>query len=100
MRVLKKEHSLNIDTIPKPCEVPLKDWLLSFPSYGFIFSLRPENTESVKDKFHSKGLTCEKIGDVTSDMKVLFINKENEKEEFWDLNTTPLIGINSSAKVV
>ena len=92
----QKGALLNIDAIPKPCEVQLKDWLLSFPSYGFIFSLRPVNTKKVKDKFHSRGLTCERIGKVTSDMKVLFVNKENEKEEFWNLNTTPFIGINSA----
>lgn len=92
----QKGALINIDNIPKPCEVPLKDWLLAFPSYGFIFSLRPENTDKVKDKFMKKGLTCESIGKVTSDMKVTFINKENEKELFWDLGTTPLIGVGSS----
>ncbi len=89
----QKGALINIDNIPKPCEVPLKDWLLAFPSYGFIFSLRPENNDKVKDKFMKKGLTCESIGKVTSDMKVTFINKENEKELFWDLNTNPLIGV-------
>jgi AIR synthase-related protein len=89
----QKGALLNIDSIPKPCEVPLKDWLLAFPSYGFIFSLRPENTDKVKAKFYNKGLSCENIGRVTSDMKVAFVNKENEKELFWDLNTNPLIGV-------
>ena len=89
----QKGALLNIDSIPKPCEVSLKDWLLAFPSYGFIFSLRPKNTNKVKDKIRNKGLSCENIGRVTSDMKVIFINKENEKELFWDLNTDPLIGV-------
>ncbi len=89
----QKGALLNIDSIPKPCEVPLKDWLLAFPSYGFIFSLRPENTDKVKAKFNNKGLSCENIGRVTSDMKVAFVNKKNEKELFWDLNTNPLIGV-------
>ena len=92
----QKGALINIHNIPKPCEVPLKDWLLAFPSYGFIFSLRPENTDKVKDKFMKKGLTCESIGKVTSDMKVTFINEENEKELFWDLGTTPLIGVGGS----
>ena len=34
-----------------------------------------------------------KVYHVTSDMKVAFVNKENEKELFWDLNTNPLIGV-------
>jgi len=89
----QKGALLNIDSIPKPCEVPINDWLLAFPSYGFIFSLRPENTDKVKDKFKKKSLSCETIGRVTSDMKVAFVNKENEKELFWDLKTTPFIGV-------
>ncbi|MCZ6864869.1 MAG: sll0787 family AIR synthase-like protein [Candidatus Dadabacteria bacterium] len=84
---------LNLDKIPKPCEVPLKEWLLAFPSFGFIMSLRPENTDKVKDKFQKRGLKCEKIGQVTSDMKVSFVNKAGEKELFWNLRTTPFIGV-------
>ena len=92
----RKGALLNIDTIPKPCEVPLKEWLLAFPSFGFIMSLRPENTDKVKDKFHKQGLSCEKIGKVTLDMNITFANSEEEKELFWDLKKTPLIGIGNS----
>ena len=87
---------LNLDKIPKPCEVSLKEWLLAFPSFGFIMSLRPENTDKVKDKFQKRGLKCEKIGQVTSDMKVSFVNKAGEKELFWNLRTTPFIGVGDS----
>ena len=92
----RKGALLNIDTIPKPCEVPLKEWLLAFPSFGFIMSLRPENTDKVKDKFQKRGLSCEKIGQVSSDMKVSFMNKAGEKELFWNFKTTPLIGVGDS----
>jgi len=92
----RKGALLRIDAIPKPCEVPLKEWLLAFPSFGFIMSLRPENTDKVKDKFHKRGLSCEKIGQVISDMKVSFVNKADEKELFWDLGRVPLIGVGDS----
>ena len=92
----RKGALLSIDTIPRPCEIPLKEWLLAFPSFGFILSLRPENTDKVKDKFQKRGLRCEKIGQVISDMKVSFVNKAGEKELFWDLKTTPLIGVGDS----
>ena len=92
----QKGAQINIDSILKPCEVSLKDWLLAFPSYGFVFSLRPENTQEVKDKFNKNSLSAETIGKVTSDMKITFVNQENEKELFWDLNTTPLIGVGNN----
>jgi len=87
---------INIYDIQKPCEVPLSDWILAFPSYGFLFSLRPQNTKKVKDKFKNNGLTCECIGRVTSDMQVTFVDGKNQKELFWDLKTTPFIGVGKS----
>lgn len=92
----QKGALLNIDSIPKPCEIPLKEWLLAFPSYGFILSLRPDSTMKVKNKFNRRGLTCENIGTVTTDMKVTFVDNKNQEELFWDLNTTPYIGVGSS----
>ena len=92
----RKGALLSIDSISKPYDIPLKQWLLAFPSFGFILSLRPENTDKVKDKFQKRGLRCEKIGQVISDMKVSFVNKAGEKELFWDLKTTPLIGVGDS----
>lgn len=92
----QKGAVINIDSIPKPCEVALQDWMLAFPSYGFVFSLRPENTPKVKEKFIKKGLSSEVIGNVTGDMKLEFKNKENQKEIFWDLLKTPYIGVGKS----
>lgn len=93
----QKGALINIDSIPKPCEVTLQDWLLAFPSYGFIFSIRPEKTEKIRQKFQTKSLICESIGKVTSDMKVAFTNMNDEKELFWDLQSTPLIGVGKSS---
>jgi AIR synthase-related protein len=92
----QKGALLSIDSISKPYDIPLKEWLLAFQSFGFVLSLRPENTDKVKDKFHKQGLTCEKIGKVISDMKVCFVNQKDEKELFWDLSKTPFIGIGDS----
>lgn len=83
---------LNIDAVQRPYEVPLGEWLLTFPSFGFIFSLRPDKTPIVKDRFNELDLSCETIGRVTVEKKVLFANDESEKELFWDLNKRPLIG--------
>ena len=94
----QKGAVINIDSIPKPCEVALQDWMLAFPSYGFVFSLRPENTPKVKEKFIKRGLSSEIIGNVTGDMKIEFINKENQKEIFWDLLKTPYIGVGKSTR--
>lgn len=87
---------INLDNIPRPFEVPLNEWLLTFPSFGFILSLRPEKTPVVKDKFHEIDLACEIIGKVTAEKSVFFINNESDKELFWDFNKSTLIGINGN----
>ncbi len=88
-----KGAEIHIDRIPAPFEVPLKEWLLTFPSFGFVLSLRPQNTQRVEDRFRRLGLACERIGKVTSEPLVLFINDKGERGLFWDLSSEPLIGL-------
>lgn len=91
-----KGAELNINNIPRPFEVPLNEWLLTFPSFGFILSLRPEKTSIVKDKFSKLGIACESIGIVTTEKNVYFVDDGSEKELFWDLNKRPLTGLNET----
>ncbi len=84
---------INVDAIPRPFEVPLGEWLLAFPSYGFVLSLRPEKTPAVKERFHALGLTCESIGTITADSKVYFVDGESRKWLLWDFRNEALIGI-------
>ncbi|MCI0453724.1 MAG: hypothetical protein L0Y68_01865, partial [Candidatus Dadabacteria bacterium] len=86
-----------IDRIPRPFEVPLNEWLLTFPSFGFILSLRPQNTKRVQERFRKLDLVCERIGKVTSGQGVFFISDMEEKKLFWDFSVEPLIGFTNSS---
>ncbi len=81
------------DKIPAPFEVSLKDWLLTFPSFGFILSLRPHNTPKVKEICRKLDLVCERIGKVTSGHRVFFISDAGDRSLFWDFSVEPLIGL-------
>lgn len=87
---------INIDRFSTPPGVTLNDWLLTFPSYGFVLALRKENTLKVQNKFESLGLSFEKIGIAHSDQKVNFTNDKGEKVLFWDLKLKSYIGMNKS----
>lgn len=91
----EKGAEIFIDKISTPPGVSLDNWLLTFPSYGFVLSLRPEKTLKVQEKFNKLGLLCENIGKVTADQKVYF-NKNGKRELFWDLKLRSYIGINNS----
>ncbi|MER3447619.1 MAG: sll0787 family AIR synthase-like protein [Candidatus Dadabacteria bacterium] len=94
-----KGAEIYIDKIPRPSNVSLKDWLITFPSFGFVLSLRPRNTPKVKEIFRKFNLVCERIGKVTSDCQVSFVKDSVEKNLFWDFKTEPLIGIEKIKKI-
>jgi len=88
-----KGADIYIDKIPAPFEVPLKEWLLTFPSFGFILSLRPCNTPSVQEIFRRSGLVCECIGKVALGHQVFFVNDDGERNLLWNFDIEPLIGL-------
>ncbi|MEQ9619495.1 MAG: sll0787 family AIR synthase-like protein [Deltaproteobacteria bacterium] len=92
-----KGAELDISNMPRPFEIPLNEWLLTFPSFGFILSLRPDKTLIVKEKFNRLDLACESIGTVTTEKKVYFTDGGSDKELFWDFNERPLTGLNETS---
>ena len=38
---------IELDSIPKPTEIELSDWLVCFQSFGFVLSVSPKNSETV-----------------------------------------------------
>jgi AIR synthase-related protein len=88
-----KGAEIHIEKIPKPYDIPLREWLITFPSYGFILSIRPQYTTEVKKIFNSIKLTCGVIGKITGGSNVIFVKNGVEKRLFWDIEVQPLIGI-------
>lgn len=82
---------LHLDQIPRPPEIPFDRWLVSFPSYGFLLSVRPHQVDAVQTQFQQQGIVCEAIGQIT-DSHQLWLQDDTETLMFWDLNQTPLMG--------
>jgi len=91
-----------IDKIPTPIEIPLEHWLLTFPSYGFVLSIRPDYTHEIKNRFRKFDLTCEIIGKAIEGPNVFLVHGSEDRKLFLDLKTDPMIGINreNSNKVI
>ncbi|MFY0601268.1 MAG: sll0787 family AIR synthase-like protein [Cyclobacteriaceae bacterium] len=53
---------LDLELVPKPEYVDLKKWLISFPSYGFLFSCDPSNSEELCGLFHDHKISAKVIG--------------------------------------
>ncbi len=82
---------LDLEAIPCPPALGLEQWLISFPSYGFLLSVRPNNLSAVQSLFHSHQLVCEPIGTVISG-STLSLQQAGECLEFWDLQQDGLTG--------
>lgn len=82
---------LDLDRVPCPDSLPLERWLLCFPSYGFLLSVRPENVALIQSKFRQRDLVCEVVGEVQLAEK-LILNSQGESVVFWDFTQQSLTG--------
>ncbi|MGF1457690.1 MAG: sll0787 family AIR synthase-like protein [Leptolyngbyaceae cyanobacterium] len=82
---------LQVDQIPCPAGLSLQRWLTSFPSYGFLLSVRPERVSAIQAIFQARGLVCAAIGEVVAPL-TLTLKTAAETVYFWDLQQAPLTG--------
>jgi uncharacterized protein len=85
---------LNLDTVPRPAAVPLETWLVSFPSYGFLLSVRPHHVERIQTLFRDRELTCADIGEIQAGHQ-LVLSAQGKSTLFWDFTQAPLTGFAS-----
>jgi len=91
---------LDLDCVPYPSEthqekIGWQKWLTSFPSFGFLLSIAPQNVDAVIELFAPHDLTCQTIGTMIAGTDV-FIQQESQKELFWNL-AEPLTGFSAGA---
>lgn len=73
---------LELGALPKPKGVELGKWLLTFPSFGYLLSVAPENREAVTTLFSRRSLACRVVGEVTKGSS-LEIRLDGESRRFW-----------------
>ena len=83
--------TITLDDIPRPDDAPMERWLSAFPSYGYLLTARPEDARAIIARFQARGITAAIIGqcDMTRRLDIIW---DGEKETFWDLARTPLMG--------
>jgi len=76
--------AIDVQAIPRPAGVPLARWLQTFPSFGFVFSVRPERVEAVRAHFEAAGIACAAVGEVTAEPR-LWLRDGDARALMWDL---------------
>jgi AIR synthase-related protein len=89
--------TIRLDQLPVPPGVALERWLYTFPSYGFVLSVDAEHVEEVIGRFTARDLNAAVIGE-TDSTGILSLQYGQQKERFWDLNQSGLIGFAPAGK--
>jgi AIR synthase-related protein len=84
--------SIDVQSIPRPAGVPLLRWLQSFPSYGYVFSVRPQHVADVQAHFKAKDIACAVVGEVTEGSEV-WLRDGEQRALLWDVARHAFIGV-------
>jgi hypothetical protein len=87
---------VELEAIPRPAQAEdrLLDWLLAFPSYGFILAVRPEQAAAVEAAFAAQHITCAPIGQVTAGQQVI-LRQDKTEAILWDFAKEPFTGFSA-----
>lgn len=81
---------IDVDAIPRPAsldpgdEAALLRWLISFPSYGFVLSVRPQHVAAVLARFRAREIGCAVVGEVLAQPQVMLKHRGGEAQ-LWDI---------------
>ncbi len=53
---------LDLERLPCPMDTEIERWLVTFPSYGYLLAISPEDLESTLMHFTATKVTCREIG--------------------------------------
>jgi len=83
---------IELDSIPKPTEIELSDWLVCFQSFGFVLSVSPKHSETVVDLFQEREIIAAIIGKVVDEPMVTLRNGP-ESNVLFDFRKDKITGI-------
>lgn len=83
---------IDLDAIPLPPGAELERWLRSFPSFGFLLSVRPDKAASICTRFASRGISAAVIGTAT-DAPRISLSDAADTATFWDYRDRPYLGL-------
>jgi selenophosphate synthetase-related protein len=88
---------VDLGAVPRPDCLELKDWLLSFQSYGFVLAVAPANTARVLSLFAGQNISAGVVGTVTTE-PVVRLAHEGGCETLFDFGREHITGIRCPAE--
>ncbi|HUN97936.1 MAG TPA: sll0787 family AIR synthase-like protein [Bradyrhizobium sp.] len=82
---------IDLRSIPKPDDVALERWLLTFPSFGYLLAVKPRNVAEMIARFTARNIAAAAAGTVSQGSRVT-ISDGASSETILDFAKAPLIG--------
>jgi selenophosphate synthetase-related protein len=76
--------TIDVDALPIPPGIALERWLLSFPSFGYLLSVRAADAADVCARFTARSIACAAVGTVDASHAVR-VRHAGTEAVFWDL---------------
>jgi len=82
---------IDLRAIPLPAGVSLDRWLRTFPSFGYLLAVEPQNVEAVTRLFIDRGVAAADIGGFNAGTRVAVTDGDGV-EVIWDFSEHALLG--------
>lgn len=86
---------IDMAALHPPAGIAPERWLRSFPSFGFLLSVAPADTEAVCARVTARGIDCSAIGRVTPGSAVTLTHGD-QTALFWDPADHPYLNLGGS----
>jgi selenophosphate synthetase-related protein len=83
--------TIDIEAVPRPPGIELERWLRTFPSFGYLLSVRPQFADAVTARFAARDVACAPVGVCTRERRIV-LEQHGERATFWDLGAAPFTG--------
>ncbi|MCF8127387.1 MAG: methanogenesis marker 2 protein [Deltaproteobacteria bacterium] len=83
---------IDLDAIPCPAPLKLSQWLISFQSFGFVLSAKPEFSSRIIGLFRERGIEAAVIGKVL-DGHMVTVSSASESQLLFDFQRDKITGI-------
>jgi AIR synthase-related protein len=85
-------YDIDLSMLPLPPGVAIDRWLRTFPSYGFLLSVRADRAQHVCSRFAARDISAACIGRATDSSRI-DLTCDGARATFWDYRTTPYISL-------
>lgn len=84
--------TVDLDRLPRPADVALRDWLTCFPAYAFLLCSPPGREDACRAPFAERGLEAAVVGTI-DDTGVLALSASGHRTTVVDLAVSEVTGL-------